>query len=251
MAFINPTDDYVADIKLEHGKVLSDSVSCIDWSMTMQDHFACTLWDGTLKIFQVNKGQNSNSFRNENFIIEKASINVGSPWPLTFCTWSPDGNAIFLGTSTGEIKAFDANSGNIIDVGLHTAPINYLKFIPEFGNTLLTSAYEHNVHFWSMNHKNPVKSLTFSKKIFKASYGGDVLATAMADEKIGLVNIKALHRRKESDSTELGKFSQLQAIQVNKTGKFLGLGTIDGRVNISYIQNNPNLEYSWVPIFVN
>ncbi len=117
--------------------------------------------------------------------------------------------------------------------------INYIKFLPEFGNTLLTSAYEHNVHFWSMNAKNPAKTLSFSKKIYRASFGGEVLATAMADEKIGLVNIKALHKRRESDSSELGKYSQIQSIQVSKNGKHLGLGSIDGRVNVSFIQSNP------------
>ena len=45
MAFSNSTDDYLTDLKLEQGKVLSESVSYIDWSMSAQDHFACRLWD--------------------------------------------------------------------------------------------------------------------------------------------------------------------------------------------------------------
>lgn len=250
MAFLNPTDDYLTDIKLEQGKQLSDSVSSIDWSPAAQDHFACTLWDGTLKIYQVNKAPTKGPFSRDNGkIVEKASLNVTTPWPLTCCNWSPDGNAIFLGTSKGEIKAFDTNSGSIIDIGHHSSPINYLKFLPEFGNTLLTCAYENNVHFWSMSTKSPVKTISYSKKIYKAAYGGDILATGMSDEKIGLVNIKALHKKKETDSTELGKYSQIQTIAVNKSGKHLGLGTIDGRVNISFIQNNPVMEYSWVIVF--
>jgi hypothetical protein len=47
----------------------------------------------------------------------------------------------------------------------------------------------------------------------------------------------------------LGKHSQLQAIQVSPNGKYLGLGTIDGRVNISYIQSNSMYEHNWV-IFI-
>lgn len=63
-------------------------------------------------------------------IKEKASINVTTPYPLTACTWSQDSGAIFLGTSRGEIKALDANSGQVIDIGQHQAAINYLKFMP-------------------------------------------------------------------------------------------------------------------------
>ena len=251
MAFqSSASDDYLSDIKLEQGSLLSDSVSCIDWSVSAPDHFACTLWDGTLKIYQVHKPHMQIGLRSESCIKEKASIPVTTPYPLTYCTWSPDGNVIFLGTSKGEVKALDTNSGNVIDVAKHPVAINYIKFLPDFGNTLLTSAYEHNVHFWSMNSQNPVKSVTFSKKIYRASFNGDVLATGMADEKIGLVNIKALHKRREYDSSELGKYSQIQSINVSKNGKNFGLGTIDGRVNVSYIHTNPVMELSWVFFFL-
>lgn len=55
MSFYKNNDDYLADIKLEAGQVLNSNISCIDWSPTLTDHFACTLWDGTLKIYQVIK----------------------------------------------------------------------------------------------------------------------------------------------------------------------------------------------------
>lgn len=119
---------------------------------------------------------------NLSYIKEKASINItNNGWPLTFCHWGSQNNAIFLGTSKGEIKAFDPNSGQVIDIGVHQAPINYMKSIPEFGNTLLTSAYDSKVLFWNLNSKNPVQTIGFSKKIFRASLGGNILATALAD----------------------------------------------------------------------
>jgi mRNA export factor len=162
----------------------------------MPDHFACSLWDGTLKIYQVARNESNTSFRSNNFFIkEKASINITNPWPLTTCTWSPDGNALFVGTCTGDVKALDINTGQLMDVGVHPAAINYLRYLPEHYNTLLTSAYENNVHFWDFKSKNAVQTLSFSKKIFKASYGGGVIATALADEKIGLTGLKALNIR--------------------------------------------------------
>ena len=84
----------------------------------------------------------------------------------------------------------------MIDIGSHPAPINYMRSLPEFGNTLLTSAYDNKVLFWNLNSKNPVQTIGYSKKIFRAAYGGGILATALADERIGLVNIRALHKRK-------------------------------------------------------
>lgn len=247
----NTADDYLTDIKLEQGRFLSENVSSIDWSVSAPDHFACTLWDGTLKIYQVHKNHAQIGFKSEpSYIKEKASIPITTPYPLTYCTWSPDGTAIFLGTSKGEVKVLDTNSCNITDVAHHPVAINYIKFLPEFGNTLLTSAYEHNVHFWSMNNRNPVKTLSFSKKIHRASFNGEILATSMADEKIGLVSIKALQKRREYDSSELGKYSQIQSINVSRNGKFLGLGTIDGRVNISFLNTNAIMECSWVIFFL-
>lgn len=137
-------------------------------------------------------------------------------------------------------------TGHILDIGTHSAPINFIKSIPEYGNTLLTSAYENNINFWNLNTKRPSQTVSFGRKVFKTAYGGEVLATGMSEQKIGLANIRALQRKKDSDSSELGKYSQIQTIQVSRNGKFLGLGTIDGRVNISMITSNSNMEYSWV-----
>lgn len=102
MSFYKTNDDYLNDIKPEANYILSSSISCIDWSPTLTDHFACTLWDGTLKIYQVVKQLNNTAFRSETSTIkEKASIQITNQYPLTFCNWSTQNNAIFLGTSMG------------------------------------------------------------------------------------------------------------------------------------------------------
>jgi hypothetical protein len=75
----------------------------------------------------------------------------------------------------------DINTSQIYDIGQHQTAINYIKSLPDYPNTLLTSAYEKNVHIWSLNQNGAVQSSTFSKKIYKASYGGGVIATALAD----------------------------------------------------------------------
>ena len=61
------------------------------------------------------------------------------------------------------------NSGQVIDIGQHQAAINYVKFIPEHGNTLVSSAYENQIHFWSLNSPKPIQTTTYSAKIFKTS----------------------------------------------------------------------------------
>jgi hypothetical protein len=91
-------------------------------------------------------------------------------------------------------------SGQVIDIGQHQAAINYLKFIPEHGNTLVSSAYENQVHFWSLNSPKPIQTTIYSSKIFKASLNGGILATAHAGEIIGLASLKALHKKTENES---------------------------------------------------
>lgn len=53
MSFYKSNDDYLNDIKLEPNYSLTSNISWMDWSPEITDHFACTLWDGTLKIYQV------------------------------------------------------------------------------------------------------------------------------------------------------------------------------------------------------
>ena len=49
------------------------------------------------------------------------------------------------------------------------------------------------MHFWNMSNRQiPIKTLNFSNKILRASLNGDIIGTALSNDKIGIASIKAL-----------------------------------------------------------
>ena len=75
-------DDYNNDIRPDNNSLpLPDSVSSIDWApLNLGNIFACTCWDGTLRVYElINNGY---SFS----LGQKIDIKAKSP--LTKCVWS-------------------------------------------------------------------------------------------------------------------------------------------------------------------
>ncbi len=88
----------------------------------MGNLFACTCWDGTLRVYElVNNGY---SFS----LAQK--INVKAKSPLTKCAWSQDGQLLYLGDITGLIQSFNVQTQQFTDIGKHNAAISALHVIP-------------------------------------------------------------------------------------------------------------------------
>lgn len=161
--------------------------------------------------------------------------------PLTTCCWNYDSSLIFVGAIDGAIRGLDINSGQFYDVGMHKngAPLNYLSFLAD-KNVLLTTAYDTDVNFWQLGTQAPVHSISAPKKIFKSHCSNNMFCAGMLDERILIANLNQFNSKSEVDSMDLGKGSQIQSICVRCDGKSLGIGSIDGRANISAIEPLPN-----------
>ena len=105
-------DDYNNDIKPDQNcQPLPESISCIDWaSSNLGSVFACSFWDGSLRIYEVVNNGYSPS------IAQKISTKAKSP--LTKCSWSADGQFIYVGDITGAVQAFNVQSQTFVDIGM-------------------------------------------------------------------------------------------------------------------------------------
>ena len=62
------------------------------------------------------------------------------PFPALKCTWNDTNSQIYVGLMDGSIKAYDIGSGQVGDVGRHSAGISSLHFVPGM-NTIISSGF--------------------------------------------------------------------------------------------------------------
>ena len=86
-------------------------------------------------------------------------------------------------------------------------------------NVLISTAYENNVNFWQ-GGPNPVMSIPVDNKIFISDYSNNILAGATANERLFFMDMAMIGSGNKTimDSADLGKFSQLQSICLDKKG---------------------------------
>ena len=236
MAFLGANtslDDYKNDVKPDQSMPpYSDSISSLAWSSpNIGNYFATTSWDGELRILSVEQGQFGPC------ILQKLSYKF--PFPALKCTWNDQGNHIYVGLLDGSIKLFDVGSSQVADIGRHNAAISSLHFVPGM-NAVVSTGYEATAQIWQPGTPNPVMSINAENKIFTSDFQFPTLAAGTANERILMIDINGTNTRTIVDSTDLGKFSQIQSIAINQKCTTFGVASFDGRANISSLNKNVN-----------
>jgi len=186
-----------------------------------------------MRLFEVQSGYQSG-------INQKAAYKF--PLPALKCAWNDQSNHLYVGLMDGSIKAYDLNSGQVADIGRHSAGISSLHYVPG-QNVIISTGYENNVHFWQPGQPNPVLSVNAENKVYCSDFEFPMLVAGVAGERIMFLDINNVNSKSLVDSGDLGKNSQIQSIAINKKCNVFGIASFDGRANLSNISKNVNGVY--------
>ena len=81
-------------------------------------------------------------------------------------------------------------------------------------------------------------AINAENKVFAADFKFPILVAGTAKEKIVMMDVKNNQARVIVDSSDLGQYSQLQSLVISSKCATFGLGTVDGRANISSITHS-------------
>eukprot|EP00178_Gracilaria_changii_P027809 TRINITY_DN9189_c0_g1_i1.p1 TRINITY_DN9189_c0_g1~~TRINITY_DN9189_c0_g1_i1.p1 ORF type:complete len:101 (-),score=11.39 TRINITY_DN9189_c0_g1_i1:289-591(-) len=87
-------------------------------------------------------------------------------------------------------------------------------------------------------------TLNADNKVFASDFKFPILVAGTANEKLMIVDINNQNSRQIVDSTDLGKFSQIQSVAINNKGTAYGAASFDGRANLSNISKNVNGQFA-------
>jgi WD40 repeat protein len=228
-------DDYKNDIKLDPSVVLNESASQLRWMPNPNmSILSGTFWDKSLRIFEISQTPNGPT------ILQKA-ISTLNTIPLCSC-WNADCTALYIGCMDGTIKIVDLNTMNVNEIGRHNASVSNLHYIQQ-QSVLISNAYENKINFWQ-GGPNPVFSVDVTNKVFVTDYKNGVLCGGTANEKIFFIDMATISSGAKTilDSSELGKFSQIESIALDAKAETIGIGTVDGRANISKVIRSSQLQ---------
>lgn len=226
-------DDSKNDIKPDQSVNLTESISSLSWmnSTGNNSFFSSVGWDSNLRIYEINQAQYGST------ITQKSITNVNVP--ILCSCWAPDNSKIFLGCIDGTVKAVDTSNMTATDIGKHNSGVSTLNFIPN-QNAIISTSYENNIQFWQLGNPNPVYTLDAGNKVFAADYKNNLFVAGTANEKLLFFDVGNFGNKTVLDSADLGKFSQIQSVSLNRTGDILGVTSCDGRANITNINKQNN-----------
>jgi WD40 repeat protein len=186
--------------------------------------FAVGTWDGSLRIFNVEQNQQGNVG-----VVQKFSMKLQAP--IMGLAWNGQNNGLFLGCADNFVRAVDLSASKSVDIGKHTSPVKDVFFVAA-QNTIISTSYDKNINFWQVGNPNPVFNLPIANKIYVSDFVNPIFGAGLADEKILLFDINNIGRKVILDS-QLGKGSQIQSLAISPDCETFGVGSIDGRANLS------------------
>jgi WD40 repeat protein len=166
--------------------------------------FSATFWDKSLRIFEISQTPTGPA------ILQKA-MTMLNMIPLCSC-WNADCTALYVGCMDGTIQIVDLNTMVVNEIGRHNASVSNLHYVPQ-QSVLISNAYESKINFWQ-GGPNPILSVDVADKVFVTDYKNGVLCGGTANEKIFFLDMATVSSGAKTilDSSELGKFSQIESI---------------------------------------
>lgn len=210
-----------------------DTISSLAWCPNVQHRlFVCSSWDSKIRLYDTAIGTQQKG------LVLKGALQVEDPC-ISLC-WADDMSKFFAGCINNTVKAFDPVTGQSVDVGKHDAAVRDVFWINS-ANTLMTTSFDKTIRFWDLRQQNPVAGFNVGQKIYCADMCSPLFAMGLSDEKLLVVNLHDIQNMLNKTPLDyidspLGQTSQLTSVGFFSDGSGIGIGSHDGRANLSKLE---------------
>lgn len=223
-----PTTNVITDFEVALPP--DDSVSALEFSpSTLQvpkNFLIAGSWDNSVRCWEVE--QNGTT-------ILKSKKTMGGP-VLDVC-WNDDGTKVFVASTDKQVQLWDLASDQLTQVAIHDAPVKtcHLVKAPNYVG-LMTGSWDKTIKFWDTRTPNAMMTINLPERCYCADvdYPVAVVGTAGA-----VVIIYSLENSPSEYKRETPLKYQHRALSIfrdkNKTPCGYGVGNIEGRVAIQYV----------------
>ncbi|KAG9086908.1 hypothetical protein FRC06_002819 [Ceratobasidium sp. 370] len=199
----------------------ADSISCLSFN-PVADYLAVGSWNNEVRIYEVNaQGQSQG----------KAMFAHEGP-VLSVC-WNKEGNKVFSGGMDKAGRMYDLQTGQSTQVAAHDDAIKSIRWVDAQGGILATGSWDKTIKYWDTRQSTPVAKVDLPERCYTMDVVYPLLVVGMAERQIQLYNLTNPTTVFRTIASPL-KW-QTRVVSCFRTGTGFGMGSIEGRVAIQYV----------------
>ncbi|KAF8980646.1 hypothetical protein BGZ46_003917 [Entomortierella lignicola] len=218
------------DMEVQHPP--TDGISEIQFS-PQADFLAASSWDNNVRIYEIQANGSS---------VAKTMYSHGAP--ALCCAWSKDGAKLASGGADKIAKLFDVSTGQSTQVAQHDAPIKEVRWVDGPSPILATGSWDKSIKYWDTRQPTPISTITLPERLYTMDSVFPLLVAGTADRHVLIYNLNNPTTPFKSLTSPL-KW-QTRTISCFNNGAGYGIGSIEGRVAIQYVEDkDASLNFSF------
>ncbi|QRV95179.1 poly(A)+ RNA export protein [Ceratobasidium sp. AG-Ba] len=199
----------------------TDSISCLSFSPAA-DFLAVGSWNNEVRMYEVNaQGQSQG----------RAAFSHEGP-VLSVC-WNKEGTKVFSGGMDKAGRMYDIQTGQSTQVAAHDDAVKVVRWVDAQGGILATGSWDKTVKYWDTRQPTPIAKIDLPERCYTMDIAYPILAVGVAERQIQVYNLNNPTTVFRTITSPL-KW-QTRVVSCFHNGKGFGIGSIEGRVAIQYI----------------
>ncbi|KAG0306372.1 hypothetical protein BGZ98_002490 [Dissophora globulifera] len=208
------------DMEVQHPP--TDGISELQFS-PQANFLAASSWDSNVRIYEIQPNGSS---------VAKAMYSHSAP--VLCCAWSKDGNKLASGGTDKIGKLFDISTGQSTQVAQHEAPIKEVRWVDGPNPILATGSWDKTIKYWDTRQQTPISTITLPERLYSMDSVFPLLVAGTADRHVLIYNLNNPSVPFKTVPSPL-KW-QTRTISCFPAGNGYGIGSIEGRVAIQYVE---------------
>ncbi|KAF9306996.1 hypothetical protein BGZ74_001117 [Mortierella antarctica] len=209
------------DMEVQHPP--TDGISEIQFS-PQADFLAASSWDNNVRIYEIQANGSS-----------QAKAMYSHTAPALCCAWSKDGTKLASGGADKIGKLFDVSTGQSTQVAQHEAPIREVRWVDGPNPILATGSWDKTIKYWDTRQPTPISTIALPERLYAMDSVFPLLVAGTADRHVVIYNLN-------NPSTPFKQLTsplkwQTRTIACFPGGNGYGIGSIEGRVAIQYVED--------------
>ena len=203
------------------------------------DMLACTSWDNTVRLFQIQKNQ-------QNQVQVQPGPQQQHKAPVLCCSWgqpnSPHQELVFTGSCDNTYNIWDYKTNKSTPIRAHNQPVSCIgsvKLNNGSVNAVVTASWDKFIKYWDIRQPQPAMQIQLPERAYCMDTKGQMLVVGCADKNFNVYNLNNPQQPVKTCMTKLK--SQPRCVSIMNDLAGFCTGAIEGRVAVEYINPQPKV----------
>ena len=156
----------------------NDTVQSLKWAPSPQNLLCAGGWDNKASIWEIsNDGQNA----------PKSQVTL--PDAILSVSWKTDLSSVFLGCCDRQVKLWDLQKSQVIQVGQHNETVREVIWCEQLG-MVISGGWDNTIAFWDGRQQQAVAHINVPGRVFGMSLSYPLLVAILSEKQHAAWNLE-------------------------------------------------------------